>query len=61
MKKTFTKKDFRNGDIVVARNGEPGVVILDKEIIIYRDSGFDFLDMFTDDLLSDDDESPAGG
>ena len=35
MKKTFTKKDLKNGDIVVTRGGEPGVVILDKEILGY--------------------------
>ncbi len=56
MKKTFTKKDLRNGDIVVTRGGEPGVVILDKQIIIYKNDGYDEFDMFTDNLMSDDDE-----
>ena len=55
MRKTFTKKDLRNGDIVVTRSGEPGVAILDKEIIIYQNDGFDMFELFTDDLMSNDD------
>ena len=56
MKKTFAKKDLKNGDIVITRGGEPGVVILDKQIIIYKNDGYDEFDMYTDDLMSDDDE-----
>lgn len=55
-RQTFTKKDFQNGDIVVTRGGEPGVVIVDKEMILFQNGGFDCFDMFTDDLMSDDEE-----
>ena len=58
MTQNFTKKDLKTGDIVVLRNGELGVVILDTEIILYQNIGFDDLDLFSDTLesLSDGEE-----
>lgn len=50
MTQNFTKKDLKTGDIVVLRNGELGVVILDTEIILYQNIGFDDLDSFSDTL-----------
>lgn len=48
------KSDLLTGDIVVTRGGELGVVILEKDIILYQTSGFDDLDLFTEDLMSVD-------
>ena len=50
----YTKSDLRTGDIVVTRDGSLGVVILDTNIILYQNNGFDDLDLFTEDLMSDD-------
>ena len=53
MKQTFTKKDLLTGDIIEERNGERGVVILEKGCILYQAGGLDELDIFTDDLFID--------
>ena len=53
MKQTFTKKDLLTGDITEARNGDRGVVILEKNCILYQEGGLDELDIFTDDLFID--------
>ena len=53
MKQTFTKKDLLTGDVIEARNGDRGVVILEKECILYQKGGLDELDVFTDDLFVD--------
>ena len=53
MKQTFTKKDLLTGDIIEARNGDRGVVILEKDCILYQEGGLDELDVFTDDLFVD--------
>lgn len=47
------KQDLRNGDIVLTRGGELGVVILDLEYVLYQNIGMDDLILFTDDLLAD--------
>ena len=52
MKNDFTKEDLRTGDIVVLRSGEIGIVIRQDDIIVYQNSGSDYLNDFTDDLLS---------
>ena len=53
MKKQFTKLDLQTGDIVVLRDKQLGVVILEKDIILYQAGGYEELCMFTDDLLSE--------
>ena len=53
MKQTFTKKDLLTGDIIEERNGDRGVVILEKDCILYQAGGLDELDIFTDDLFVD--------
>ena len=53
MKQTFTKKDLLTGDIIEERNGDRGVVILEKDCILYQAGGLDELDIFTDDLFID--------
>ena len=58
MTNIFTKKDLKTGDIVITRDREPGIVIAENEVIIYQNSGMDFFDAFTDDLLSDDRDFP---
>ena len=49
MRRMFTKSDLETGDIIETRNGERGVVILDKNCIVYQAGGFDELDVFTDE------------
>ncbi len=53
MYKLFTKKDLHTGDIVEARNGERGIVILEKDCIVYQAGGLDCLEVFTEDLFID--------
>ena len=53
MAKEFTKKNLQTGDIIETRNGEFGVVILEKNCILYQAGGLDELDVFTDDLFVD--------
>ena len=53
MAKEFTKKDLQTGDIIETRNGEFGVVILEKDCILYQAGGLDELDVFTEDLFVD--------
>ena len=53
MRRMFTKSDLETGDIIETRNGERGVVIPDKNCIVYQAGGFDELDVFTDDLFVD--------
>lgn len=47
--KYFTKKDLRNGDVVVFRNGDVGIAIPDQNVIVYND-GYGYLSDRTDDL-----------
>lgn len=51
MANIFTKKDLKTGDIVVLRDGELGVVIVEKEVILFQNNGMDYLDEYEDDLL----------
>ncbi len=51
MANTFTKKDLKTGDIVVLRDRGLGVVILEKEVILYQNVGMNYLDDYEDDLL----------
>ena len=53
MKQSFTKKDLLTGDIIEERNGDRGVVILEKRCILYQNGGLDELDIFTEDLFND--------
>lgn len=55
MMKEMKKQDLMTGDIVVTRDGSAGIVIVEKEVIIYPESGMDFFDDLTEDLLLDDD------
>lgn len=56
MRKEFTKQDLLTGDIVVTRCGQLGVIILEKDIILYQNAGMDVLSMYTDDLQDETDE-----
>ena len=56
MAKEFTKKNLQTGDIIETRNGELGVVILEKDCILYQAGGLDELDVFTEDLFVDGSE-----
>lgn len=49
MKKEFTKKDLKNGDVVKLSDDTIGIVCLDTNTIIYRD-GFDRLSDLDNDL-----------
>ena len=57
MAKEFAKKNLKTGDIIETRNGELGVVILEKDCILYQAGGLD--ELFTAtlkdrlDLISD--------
>lgn len=53
MKKIFTKQNLYSGDIIETRNGERGVVILEKDCIVYQAGGLDCMEVFTDDLFVD--------
>ena len=53
MAKEFSKKNLQTGDIIETRNGEFGVVILEKDCILYQAGGLDELDVFTEDLFVD--------
>ncbi len=47
----MTKKDLRNGDIVVLCNGELGLYLAEKDVFIYQEGGYDDVDCsFNDDL-----------
>lgn len=49
------KKNLRNGDIIVTRDGSLGVVILDddNEKILFQLDGMDSLENYNDDLIHD--------
>lgn len=49
MKKKFTKKDLRNGDVVKCRNGEVAIVCVDTNALVFQD-GYLFLGNLRDDL-----------
>lgn len=46
----FTKKDLKNGDFVVRRDGKIGVVIVDRDLIVLDDGRYDYVSDYTDDL-----------
>lgn len=50
MKKTFTKADLRNGDVVKKRNGEVEIVFVETGTLICKRYGFNRLSDFNDDL-----------
>jgi len=53
----MTKKDLRNGDIVVIRDGELGLYLAEKDVFIYKECGYEDVDcMFNDDLTCIDTE-----
>lgn len=52
--KQFTKNDLRTGDIILGRdNSNPGIVITEKEVIVYKNGGYDSFDDFDDTLHFD--------
>lgn len=60
MKQNFTKKDLKTGDVIVLRNQELGVVIAEKEAIMFQNVGVDFFDSYNDDLTdAEADESAS--
>lgn len=50
----MTKKDLLNGDIIVNRGGYLGVIIKDRQTVLYQNIGSDWLDDFKEDLTFDD-------
>ncbi len=51
------KEEFKNGDIIVFRNGDLGVFLKEWETILYQEDGYDYLEDFNDALeyeLADD-------
>ena len=55
MLKEMKLQDLMSGDIVVDRDGEVGIVIVEKEIMIYQNGGLDDYVDFKDDLMRHDD------
>lgn len=47
----FTKKDLRNGDVVVHRNGQVGIIIPVHNAIVYKD-GYNTISELLEDLTS---------
>ena len=52
-KKVFTKSDLKNGDVIVRRNGNVGVVMVDLGVLI-ADDGWNDLDDINEDLTDCD-------
>lgn len=52
MNKQFTKKDLKNGDVVLRRNGNVDVVILDMGCLLNQHHGGFYLSNINDDLTS---------
>lgn len=50
MFKTFTKKDFKNGDIIMLNNGLTGIVIVDIDTILFSNQLFAKFSELTDDF-----------
>lgn len=50
MKKEFTKKDLKNGDVVKYRNGLAGVICLDTGAVIMDENEFMYVNTIRDDL-----------
>lgn len=55
--KYFTKKDLKNGDVVVFRNGDVGIAIPDQNVIV-TENGYRTLSDRTDDLRFVESEYP---
>lgn len=49
-KKVFTKNDFKNGDLVKCDDGEIGVVILDRRVIMWVHGGKDKISILNHNL-----------
>ena len=49
-KKVFTKSDLKNGDIVLTRNEQVYIAIVDLGVMLSK-TGFNRLDEYTDDLI----------
>ena len=52
------KHEFKNGDIVVQRNGELGLYLAGEDVIIWQESGYDFVDVTYGDDLADETDGP---
>lgn len=52
------KNEFKNGDIIVQRNGELGIFLAGEDVIILQDSGYEAVDMAYNDDLSDGEGDP---
>jgi hypothetical protein len=50
--KMFTKKDLRNGDVVLKRNGNTEIVVLPLGTLATKFVGYNLLDDINDDLTS---------
>lgn len=48
--KYFTKKDLKNGDVVVLRNENVGIAIPDQNVIVFDDGSFERISNYADDL-----------
>lgn len=58
--KTFTKKNLRNGDVAVLRNGKVGIVIPDQNVIVLDAGDFERMCNYADDLRIADYDYPEG-
>lgn len=52
-KKMFTKKDLKNGDVIVRRNGNAEIAIVDQGVFVTK-GGFNRLSAVNDDLTTDE-------
>ena len=48
----FTKKDLRNGDVLLKRNGNTEIVVLPLGTLVVKPIGYNLLDDINDDLTS---------
>lgn len=55
MKKEYKLQDLKTGDIIENRDGDLGIVLAEREAIVYSISGMDYYEDFTDDLLYEGD------
>lgn len=56
--KTFIKKDLRSGDVVIHRNEQVGIVILEHNAIVYKD-GYNLISELLEDLTSSNPITPS--
>ena len=55
-KKVFTKKDLKNGDVIVRENGWVEIVIVDLDMLVTKNEGWNNLSCVREDLTDSDSE-----